>query len=147
MSVLPFNRAIGPDQLNALVSTYVETGDLMRAALSAGMPLERACEALQGQGVRSMVQRAMRQTIDVLAAPYALAVLRRAMLSDSERIRVEAARGILDRAGYAAPLPEQNKERGLSELSPDELRALISGLQSELSEHARPVASGPDYMD
>ena len=94
-----------------------------------------------------MVQRAMRQTIDVLAAPYALAVMRRAMLSDSERIRVDAARSILDRAGYAAPLPEQARERGLSELSPDELRALISGLQSELSDHARPVVVEPDFLD
>lgn len=143
MPVVPFPLP-GRAQLETLVATYVATGDLMRAALAAGMPLERATQALQGQGVRSLVQRAMRQHIDVLAAPYALGVLMDAMRSDSERVRVEAARTVLDRAGYAAPLPEQQRERGLSELSPDELRALIGELSSELSEHARPVNGEPD---
>ena len=147
MSILPFKPRIDQAQLATLVSTYVETGDLMRAALAAGMPLERAAEAMHGQGVRSMVQRAMRSTIDALAAPYALAVLRSAMRSDNERIRVDAARSILTTAGYAAPLPDQARERGLSELSPDELRALIGSLQTELADHAKPVVIEPDFMD
>jgi len=114
-----------------LVSSYVQTGNLATAALDAGMSLGAANEALQARGARSMVARAMRHQIDVIAAPMALAAMVAALQSPRERSRLDASRAILDRAGYAGPSPEDKRERGLAELSNDDLRSLIAELQRE----------------
>lgn len=140
-------RALTRDTLARLVSAYVETGDLALAASAAGMPLEAANAALQGPGVRSMIQRAVRHHIDAVAVPRALAVTVALLGSASEKVRGDAARSILDRGGYAAPPADAMRERGLAELSADELRALIGELQSELADKAQPVAEATDWLD
>lgn len=58
------------------------------------------------------------------------------------RVRVDAAKTVLDRAGIAAArpaAPEAKNEKALSDMSPDELRALISRLENEVAERAEPV--------
>jgi hypothetical protein len=58
------------------------------------------------------------------------------------RVRVDAAKTVLDRAGIAAArpaAPEKASEKALSEMSPNELRALISRLENEVAERAAPV--------
>lgn len=62
------------------------------------------------------------------------------------RVRVDAAKTVLDRAGMAAArpaAPEAKTEKALSDMSPDELRALISRLENEVAERAEPVLA-PD---
>ena len=147
MSVLQFRKLPSQAELETLVSSYVQTGNLATAALDAGMSLGAANEALQARGARSMVQRAMRQQIDAIAAPMALAALVDALASPRERNRIDAARNILDRAGYAAPAPEDRRERGLAELSRDDLASLIAELQGELASMAQPIGDAPSTPD
>jgi hypothetical protein len=63
------------------------------------------------------------------------------------RVRVDAAKTVLDRAGLVAArpaVPEKAGEKALAEMSPSELRALISRLENEVAERAAPV-NGPDF--
>lgn len=62
------------------------------------------------------------------------------------RVRVDAAKTVLDRAGISAArpsAPEVKNEKALADMSPDELRALISRLENEVAERADPVSAPP----
>lgn len=139
------------DLLGALVLAYAESGDLAHAARRVGLPLADAVAALRTHGARQMMARAMRHVLDLQAAPEALAVARASLRDDSARVRMDAAKTILDRAGLVARPEQAAAERGLSELSADDLRALIGQLQAEEAERAAapPVAEPEDvdYLD
>lgn len=60
------------------------------------------------------------------------------------RVRVDAAKTVLDRAGVAAArpaAPEKTNDKALADMSPNELRALISRLENEVAERAEPVSA------
>lgn len=84
-----------------------------------------------------------------------------ALLSDDKvppRARIDAARIVLDRAGFVPPraAPAEAREREPHEMSADELRALIDRLSSQLADKATPVdgqrmpdtaAQAVDFLD
>lgn len=83
--------------------------------------------------------------------PLAISTLFMILRDDAApaRVRVDAAKTVLDRAGIAAArpaAPEKANEKALSDMSPNELRALISRLENEVAERAAPVLA-PDSGD
>jgi len=139
MSIQPLRaRAPTQRQVATLVLSYCETGDLSLAASEASLSLGEASQALRLPGARQMVARALRHQLDVIAAPLALSVAM-GYLRDRNapaRIRADMAKSVLDRAGLIAQPMDAARERNLSELSADDLRALIDELTSEASERA-----------
>lgn len=85
-------------------------------------------------------------------APAALDYLIRLVKDEkaSERVRADAAKTLLDRAGMAAKAAEGKEldDRALADMSKEELRAMMERAQRELAERATPVidatVSAPD---
>jgi hypothetical protein len=153
MKVVPLRQPLPAtrDDLAALVMAYAESGDLEDAAKSCGLSLSKAVAVLRTMGARQMMARALRHVLDVETAPEALAVLRRGLRDPSARIRITSAATLLDRAGVVAQPADAARERNLSELSADDLAALIAELQAENAERAaapQPAKRQPfDFMD
>lgn len=81
----------------------------------------------------------------VAVAPIALAVIERLVKDDTTppKIRLDAARTLLDRAGFIAPraiVDKATHELALHELSIGELRSLADKLEGELSGRAKDVS-------
>jgi hypothetical protein len=79
-------------------------------------------------------------------APLAINTLEHLMTkAQSERVRLEASKAWLDRAGLVPPAPPKEDknmvEKPLNELAIEELRALADRLESELAGRATPVES------
>jgi hypothetical protein len=65
----------------------------------------------------------------------------------SERVRLEAAKAICDRAGLVAAKPqdpESEFEKPLNDLSLDELRARVDRYENELANRAINITPTPD---
>lgn len=78
------------------------------------------------------------------AAPAAFNLLLRVIQDEKAplKLRVDASKTILDRAGHIAPKaaePDRAGDKPMSEMSAEELRAFVSRAQSELANRARPV--------
>lgn len=154
MSIINLRPAQAPtrETLAALVTAYATSGDLAEAAKATGLHLHAAVAALRTPGARQMMARALRHLIDVEIAPEALAAMRAALRSPNERSRLTAAASLLDRAGVIGQTAEAARERNLSELSADDLAALIAELQDEASDRAAaplPAQDAPevDFLD
>lgn len=128
------------DRQAAFVSAFVEHGDKIAAADAAGYDgnhLDTTAHRLLAMpAVAAAIQL---QTMHRLrnAAPMALSVIINLARSDkaSDRVKLEAAKTLLDRAGFIAPKaadadPDGNKP--LSEMTPDELRDFISKGREQL---------------
>jgi hypothetical protein len=135
------------DTLAALVTAYAASGDLEHAARACGLTLAEAVATLRTMGARQMMARALRHVLDVEIAPEALATLRRGLRDPSARIRISAAASLLDRGGVVAQPADAARERNLSELSADDLAALIRELQAENAEREAFGEQAPDYLD
>lgn len=83
-------------------------------------------------------------------APAAVRLLRRYVEDETiaPRVRLEAARTLLDRAGFAARVAEPGQSPGdakaLQDMSRDELLATLDKAESELANRAVAVDSAPD---
>jgi hypothetical protein len=128
--------------------------------VSEGFEISRAVELAGYSDIRpdSEAWRLMRQPAIIaaihletarklaLAAPVALKALIE-FAGDAaidKRIRLAAAKTLLDRAGHIAPkalAPSKAGEKPLNELSTGELRELADKLERELSDRAKPVIS------
>ncbi len=90
----------------------------------------------------AVVQARLRLARDI---PMALGTLEHlAEHAVSEKVRLEAAVKLLDRAGIVPPAPPKEDpnmpEKPLHELSTEELRALAARLEDEIAGRARPIA-------
>jgi hypothetical protein len=87
------------------------------------------------------------------AAPLGLKVLMGLARDETApaAIRRQAASDLLNRAGHVPPRPENEQssktDKPLSELSTDELRALVDKLDGELAERAKPVDAAKRSSD
>ena len=80
------------------------------------------------------------------SAPRALELVLEIIENDTapDKLRLEASKIVLDRAGYIAPkAPEHtaSNEKALHEMSRDELAVRAERLQKEISERARTIVS------
>jgi len=81
-------------------------------------------------------------------APRALEVVAQLLESgQTERIRLEAAKTILDRSGFIAPKASdgaENREKDLHTMSRQELEERAQRLASEIADRAKPAVIDPD---
>jgi phage terminase small subunit len=131
------------------VAAFVESGDAHQAALSAGYAAATArtagTEILGIPHVAQAVAQAVRERL-VVSAPMALRVIEMLMNNDtiSPKVRLDAAKAVLDRAGFVPPRPrnESNSgEKSLHEMSVDELRDMAAKLEDEIAGRAKDVSS------
>ena len=118
-----------------------------QAAIASGYPessaAQRGYELLHTAHVLAAIHLAARRRL-VADAPTSIRVLQH--LRDnatSEKVRAEAARTLLDRAGLIAPraaAPETSREVSLHEMSLADLRELAEKLETELAGRARDVS-------
>jgi hypothetical protein len=107
----------------------------------------RAHELLRAPNVLIAIHTEVRRKL-VAGAPIALSVIERLVKDETTppKIRLDAAKTLLDRAGHIAPraiVDKATHELALHELSIGELRQLADKLEGELSGRARNV-SGPN---
>jgi phage terminase small subunit len=135
----------------AFVKEYVAGGDPHRAALAAGYAEGTArvagTQILEMPNIALAIARAARIRL-ARGVPMALGVLEYlAAKAKSEKIRLDAATRILDRAGIVPPKPpkEQSEfEKPIHEMNLAELRVRAARLEDEIAGRARVVTDTPD---
>ena len=137
------------------VEAFVESGDAHQAALSAGYAAATARTAgTEILGVRHIAQAvalAVRERL-VASAPMALRVIEMLMNNESisPKVRLDAAKALLDRAGYVPPRPRNETNAGeklLHEMSVDELREMAAKLDDEIAGRAKNISDSPAEPD
>ena len=125
------------------VRGLAEGRSVQDAASEAGYSKAHGYTLQKRPKIQGMLHQLLAMRLTVEAAPKAISVLVKLLdgRGVSDKIKLEAAKTLLDRAGYAtsreAEKPNGNKE--LVELSPDQLRAQIAVIQVQLAEQAIPV--------
>jgi phage terminase small subunit len=136
-------------QQRAFVESFIEHGDARRAAKDAGYKetvIRTAdLQMLGAPRVAFAITMAARSRL-ARAAPMALNTLEYlAEKAVSEKVRLDASKAILDRAGLVPPAPPKEDpnmvEKPLHEMSTEELRALANKLENEIVGRATPVES------
>lgn len=109
-----------------------------RAGYSEKTAGEQGRQLLEKPHVYAAITEANRRQISGSMATKAAALLERLVDDEavSSRVRLEAAKTILDRAGYVAPKapPEDEEEKPLEALSIDELERLVAKRAAALRE-------------
>lgn len=123
------------------------------AAVSRGLPMQEACQVsgyarngyialLRSPAVLAALELELRRVLHGQLVPLAFQVIENILKNPeaSERVRLDAARMVLDRGGFA-PLKQQDStsEREPEAMSTSELHALIAQLERELGDRAKPV--------
>jgi hypothetical protein len=131
------------------VASFVESGDAHQAALKAGYAPATArtagTEILRLPHVAQAVACAVAQRL-AMSAPMALAVIEELSSNAdiSPKVRLDASKALLDRAGFVPPRAASNEMGKLApplhEMSVEELKALASKLENELAERATDVS-------
>lgn len=128
------------------VGNYVRFGDLAMAVAAAGVVAETGRRWLCQPEILFAVHIEVAKRLQS-SAPIAVRVLEDIFTDRtvSARVRVDAAKAVLDRAGYAPPRaspPAHGPQLTLTEMSIAELRALADTLAEELSSRAKDVTPG-----
>jgi phage terminase small subunit len=135
----------------AFVKEYMEGATPHQAALKAGYAEGTArvagTQLLEHPNIAHAIAFEVRRRF-VTGAPTALRVLEWLMEhSPSHKVRLDAAKTILDRAGHVPPAPPKEDpntlEKPLNELSLEELRAKVDQYEKELTGRARDVTPDP----
>jgi phage terminase small subunit len=139
-------RQLTPKQA-AFVEAYVNGRNITGAAIDAGYSESTASQIgsalLKTPHVQAAVQAGVRHAL-ALDAPLARRVLVDLAqdVNMHPKIRLDAAKTLLDRAGHVAPRPMMEKrmeEKALHEMPIEQLRALADKLEAELADRAKPV--------
>ncbi len=132
------------------IRLYVDYGDVRRAAIEAGYSensLEHCKNYLLNKPEIAMaIARAARPRLARMV-PLALGTLEHlAEHAISEKVKLDASKAILDRAGLVPPKAQEDRsaiEPPLHEMSSDELRARAARLEDELAGRAKPISADP----
>lgn len=134
---------------HAFASNLIEGHEKRRAAELAGYAIEHAdVEAkrlLRQPAIMAMVQIGIAQRL-ARCAPLAVNVLEDLVRDTTmhPKLRLDAAKAILDRSGHIAPkavAASSSAVKPLNEMSMTELRELADKLEDELSGRAKDVSS------
>lgn len=121
------------------------------AALRAGIGQAAVQAAIRLPHVAAAIEAELQRVLQSEIAPAAFAFLRRVVASDKfgERVRVDAAKILLDRAGFTPIKRGEDKDiKDPDQMTTDELHRMVSQLERELSERATPITPGkPDLAD
>jgi phage terminase small subunit len=150
--IAPYRPRELSDRQTDFVRAFVATGDAHQSALVAGYAPATARNAgtqlLESSTVTLAIVEAARLRL-ARGAPLAINTLEHLMTkAQSERVRLEASKAWLDRAGLVPPAPPKEDpnmvEKPLHEMSTEELRALAAKLEGEISGRAIDVTPAPD---
>jgi hypothetical protein len=142
MAILTTNLTAREDEFVELMCEGLSPGD---AASGAGYPARSYIDLLQSPRITRRIEWRMRSVIRNDLAPKAIRLLGR--LVDDEaapaRVRVQAARFILDRAGYVPPKAAdvEVNDKSIAAMPADELSALVNKLEGELASRAKDVSA------
>jgi terminase small subunit-like protein len=147
--IAPYHRELSERQA-AFVKAFVETGDAHIAGLAAGYAPSTArnggTQLLDSPAVILAIGQAARLRL-ARGAPIALNTVEHLMKNAvSERVRLEAAKAWLDRAGLVAPKPPDDNtkpDKALHELTHAELIALASQIEGVLGDRAKNISPDP----
>lgn len=140
-----------PEQVRQFISAFAESGDWRRAAVDVGCHPKNAPrfyrETMAHPDARAAFDGVMR-TRFADAAPMAMSLLVEMVKDEKHQftgpVRLAAAKDILDRSGYTAKaLAQQAEQKDLSEMSRDELLAVINEGESVLASRAKLVDNVP----
>jgi len=142
-----------PAQLVIFVEHFALVGDERLAAVEAGVHPNRAAQfarvSLNDPNVKAAYEHVLR-TRFASAGPIALNLLIE-FVKDKEkkfepRVRLEAAKTLLDRSGYTAKgMAESAAEsKDLKEMTRDQLLEEMNRTEAELADRAKLVAIAPD---
>lgn len=130
---------------------YVVQGHTYEHAASlAGYsrPSESAVNLRANPRVAGRLDEAIRQQL-LETAPRALTVMRQIMLDESvaPKTRLDAAKTLMDRAGYVAPRGHVDGasagQQSLGDMTPDQIHDQIQRLERELGNRAKTIDSTP----
>jgi hypothetical protein len=98
--------------------------------------------------VQAAIREANQQLISGQMATKAIALLGRVLEDESVpmKVRVDAARTILDRAGFSAmppAVPKRPSDKQLSEMTADELREVMRQAKAEMDLAAKTIDQPP----
>ena len=134
-----------------LISTLIETGSQTLAVEAAGYSGPAACvaaQALSSPAVAAALRHEINRRLlrDAATARHVLMDIMQDKTAP-KGVRVDAAKAVLDRAGFIAPRQGagMGENKPLNEMSSDELRRFISESERELSGRAKDV-SAPDAL-
>lgn len=137
------------EKQQAFVKAYVETADGKLSVELAGYATSdnAAVIAAHNFAVPSVMAAIAHETRRKMAAlaPIAVNVLRDIATDPTapKGVRVDAAKALLDRAGFVAPRGngDQAPERDVSTMSRDELRRFVEAGEAELARRAKDVSA------
>jgi len=153
------STALGPQKALDLrqaefARRFAESGDPRKAAIEAGFPPAKAesigRELLDRPNIALGIARAARPRL-MRSLPMALTTLDYlAEKAFSERVRLEAAKAIVDRCGLVPPKPHTEREGDipLHEMTLEELQAKIAGwmaqAENDRASRAKDISPDPD---
>lgn len=142
MATLTTNLTEREDDFVELLCEGLSPGD---AASGAGYPARSYIDLLQSPRVSRRVEWRMRSVIRNELAPKAIRLLGRILDDEaaSPKVRIQAARFLLERAGYVAPRPPigETDEKSISAMTPQELADLVEKLEAERASRAKDVSA------
>lgn len=133
-----------------LLIDHISAGLEIKAAMAkAGYSVKMHPAAVTSPSVMAEIRARTGKHLQGLA-PRALEVVAQLMDSgQTERIRLEAAKTILDRSGFIAPKATdgaENRDKELHQMSREELQARAARLQNEIEDRAKPVEIIPEAI-
>lgn len=144
------------DMQRAFVRAYVRNGGNAKAAADeAGYSQShaRAWELTTNPRVMDAIRVEQSRVITGELATLAVGVVRD-ILNDKElspKVRLDAAKTVLDRAGHIAPKAEAPQDpasvRDLNQMDRDQLEAFIERAQRAIADQAKPVIDGQASHD
>ena len=135
------------DKQLALIDHISAGLDAKAAMTKAGYSSKMHPAAAMTPAIVSEIRARTGQQLQGLA-PRALEVVAQLLEhGQTERIRLEAAKTILDRSGFIAPKASdgaENREKDLHTMSRQELEERAQRLASEIADRAKPAVIDPD---
>jgi phage terminase small subunit len=135
-----------------LVRNFIASDDWEQSALAAGYAESTAKMAKYWATQRPAIlvaihlETARRVQTEAPAAVDTIVKIRKGEITEGAKVRLDAAKAVLDRAGHIAPRARALGDAGektLGEMSLDELKATQERLNSELAARAKTVSAPP----
>jgi hypothetical protein len=135
-------------QLKICMLAYAKGAPAAEAAKKAGIELAAFKLYLEQDNFSGDLRKVVKGLVADVYAPTAFAFLHECVIDSamSDRVRLDAAKAILDRSGYtASPLPAERDPGDITQLSGEELHALAKSLQAKVDEaHAQLASEAKD---
>ena len=150
------------DRQRAFVAAILDGKDPRSAARDVGYSESSGYRLTTTPKIQAALRAELVRRMATEGLPLAYSVLVQILRDENApaRVRVDAAKTVLDRGGMPAQRAIAAKETGeksLSEMTTDELRNMVDKLESALSERAKPIDSdrsarpaddqAPDFLE